>query len=119
MKLLSEAIRAGSATTRKCTEMFIRPGNDEVIAACALGAAIVDLIGEYEARMFSYCPRSAETIIEEGTGVNIIGDLLPLPDSVVIPDSDPKNVLDVLAYLNDEVGWERERIADYLAEQGL
>lgn len=116
---LSTLVREGSKSTRKIEGTYVRlwfdPNDGPVLYCCALGAAYIGAGGGYT----STGPSLSDIVekLEEATGTHVVRDLIKTPE---VTDSgiDTMTVFTAVVLLNDRYRWDRERIADYLEQQG-
>ena len=96
---LSEAMRKGCEMTRPLKECTYKSENGFVTEACAIGAAMVGVMG---------------TKLPE-TGSVPLHDIFPF---LTISDGQVNGLGQRIIALNDSAGWSREHIADWLERQG-
>lgn len=110
---LSEAIRKGAEIVpcqARHTMAIRNPLEGKVLGVCALGAAVVGVLGEE-----GVSSRSDATLQA------VLQDHFKLEELTVhAPDGPERSPCDVsIAYLNDTAKWTFEQIATWLEEQGL
>lgn len=106
----SEAIRLGCLTTLPCEGALFGPTNE----ACAIGAALVGWYGWEGAAEHGY----GYVEFERRTGDRYLLGCDGTCDTARLWTK-PMPSSEVVYHLNDTHRWSRERIADWLAEQGL
>ncbi len=108
IKKLSDAIKLGSTFRPQCKDTFFKDG-----ASCAIGAAIeaVGIPPTFDRKLF------AKTINERWPEVK---EMCFCPECGEGHDSATTScsVYATIAVLNNEHGWTRERIADWLTSKG-
>jgi hypothetical protein len=110
MERLSELMWKGSRRTYPLVGALMEKGaeSDNVIRACALGAAIFQVRGMYIGGLTDVSVKR----IEKRTGVN----LYSYTTHPVTGEN--KMLISIITSLNDVYNWSRERIADWLNREG-
>ncbi len=130
---ISEAIRNGSKNSRHVSQdYFWREGGQ--IGACALGAAFLAVASPMNRERALKLTENPETVENPGTRKMQAFDLadtvldeawgweledFPITVKTKEGPFETFNLKQAIIYLNDDLDWTRERIADFLERQGL
>ncbi len=108
---LSDAIKLGSTFLPQAFNAYFNYNEGDFTASCALGAAMHATGVDSDGFVFFHTPRIALKRYAEclGSYQNCPDSNCPMP---------PLPLQMVIAHLNDNHKWTREKIADWLAEQG-